>query len=44
MNAVAMVSGESKEGADSFLAAAKTISKIYHDKEFYELALKALSA
>lgn len=43
MEAIAKYSSEDKRGIDSFLAAAKELSKIYKDPDFYESALKASS-
>ena len=43
MDGIVSVSGEDKAALDAFLAAAKTLSKLNEDPEFYELALKAVS-
>ena len=43
MGGIALVSGEDKSALDAFLAAAKTLSKLNSDPEFYELAVKAVS-
>ena len=43
MGGIALVSGEDKAALDAFLAAAKTLSKLNSDPEFYELAVKAVS-
>ena len=39
----ASASGEDKAALDAFLAAAKALSKLNSDPEFYELAVKAVS-
>jgi hypothetical protein len=43
MDGITTVSGEDKAALEAFLAAAKTLSKVNKDPEFYELAVKALS-
>lgn len=43
MDGIVSVSGEDKAALDAFLAAAKTLSKLNKDPEFYELAVKAVS-
>ena len=43
MDRIAAVSGKDKSALDAFLAAAKTLSKLNKDPEFYELAVKAVS-
>ncbi len=43
MDGIVSVSGEDKAALDAFLAAAKTLSKLNNDPEFYELAVKAVS-
>jgi len=43
MDGIVSVSGKDKAALDAFLAAAKTLSKLNNDPEFYELAVKAVS-
>ena len=43
MDGIVSVSGKDKAALDAFLAAAKTLSKLNKDPEFYELDVKALS-
>ena len=43
MDGIVSVSGDEKTALDAFLAAAKTLSKLNKDPEFYELAVKAVS-
>ncbi len=43
MDGIASTSGEDTAALDAFLAAAKTLSKLNKDPEFYELAVRAVS-
>jgi hypothetical protein len=43
MDGIVSVSGEDKAALAAFLAAAKTLSKLNKDPEFYELSVKAVS-
>ena len=43
MDGIVSVSGDEKTALDAFLAAAKTLSKLNNDPDFYELAVKAVS-
>jgi hypothetical protein len=42
MDEVAKVAGEDKRAVEGFLSAAKTLSRLNDDPEFYTLAVKAI--
>lgn len=43
MDAVAEVSGKDRQAREAFLAAAKSLSDVHRDPEFYELVSRALA-
>lgn len=43
MEAVSQAAGEDQKATETFLEAAKSLSKIHNDPEFYDLAVKAMT-